>query len=63
VLYEVTEQVGPPHDRIFTVAAIVGVAPIAEGSGRSKKLAEQDAARRALRNLGPLVGEAESAER
>jgi ribonuclease-3 len=53
VLYEVTEQFGPPHDRTFTVAAIVGVAPIAQGSGRSKKLAEQDAAKRALGNFGP----------
>jgi ribonuclease-3 len=48
VLYEVTEQAGPPHDRTFAVVAMVGGAPIAEGSGRSKKLAEQDAARRAL---------------
>jgi ribonuclease-3 len=48
VLYEVTEQSGPPHERTFAVAAMVGGAAVAEGSGRSKKLAEQDAARRAL---------------
>jgi ribonuclease-3 len=53
VLYEVTEQHGPPHDRTFTVAAIVGDALIAHGSGRSKKVAEQDAARTALDELGP----------
>jgi ribonuclease-3 len=59
VLYEVTEQSGPPHDRTFAVAALVGAAPIAQGSGRSKKLAEQDAARRALETLSP-PGEASS---
>ncbi len=48
VVYEVTEQVGPPHNRTFAVVAMVGPLPIAEGSGRSKKLAEQDAARRAI---------------
>ena len=53
VAYEVTEQQGPPHNRTFTVAAIVGEEPIAHGSGRSKKLAEQDAARTALDALGP----------
>jgi ribonuclease-3 len=51
VLYEVTEQAGPPHDRTFSVVAMVGALPVAEGSGRSKKLAEQDAARRALAAL------------
>jgi len=53
VLYEVTEQSGPPHDRTFAVVAMVAGAPLADGSGRSKKLAEQDAARRALASLGP----------
>jgi ribonuclease-3 len=53
VSYEVTEQQGPPHNRTFMVAAIVGGAAIAHGSGRSKKLAEQDAARAALEALGP----------
>ena len=48
VCYEVTEQSGPPHDRTFTVAARVGEEIVAHGSGRSKKLAEQDAARAAL---------------
>jgi ribonuclease-3 len=51
VLYEVTEQSGPPHDRTFAVVAMVGSAVVARGSGRSKKLAEQDAAKRALDEL------------
>jgi ribonuclease-3 len=52
VVYDVTEQAGPPHDRTFAVMAMVGGEALAEGSGRSKKLAEQDAARRALGALG-----------
>ena len=48
VVYEVTAQSGPPHDRTFSVAARVGEAVVSHGSGRSKKLAEQDAARAAL---------------
>jgi ribonuclease-3 len=56
VSYEVTEQAGPPHARTFTVDAVVSGAPVATGSGRSKKLAEQDAARQALDVLqaGPV---------
>ena len=53
VAYEVTEQAGPPHARTFTVAAVVAGEAVASGSGRSKKLAEQDAARQALDGLGP----------
>jgi len=64
VVYDVTAQSGPPHDRTFSVAARVGEAAIAHGSGRSKKLAEQDAARAALAApWPPLTGEpAASAE-
>jgi ribonuclease III len=63
VLYEVTEQFGPPHSRTFTVAAMVAEAALAHGSGRSKKLAEQDAARHALDGLESAgAGSAPSAE-
>jgi len=48
VEYEVVEEQGPPHDRIFGVVAQVGGRTIARGSGRSKKHAEQQAARAAL---------------
>jgi ribonuclease-3 len=48
VTYEVQGELGPPHDRTFEVAALVDGAPIGRGSGRSKKLAEQQAARAAL---------------
>ena len=48
VAYEVTAETGPPHERIFEVAAMVGGLEIARGSGRSKKDAEQAAAAAAL---------------
>ena len=48
VVYEVTAELGPPHDRTFEVAAIVEGETVARGSGRSKKDAEQAAAAAAL---------------
>jgi ribonuclease-3 len=52
VSYEVTEASGPPHQRIFGVAAIVETETVGEGSGRSKKAAEQAAAEQALKRFG-----------
>jgi ribonuclease-3 len=63
VAYEVTDQAGPPHDRIFSVAARVGEVVIARGSGRSKKLAEQDAARAAFETPGSLAPDQERESR
>jgi ribonuclease III len=51
VEYEVTDELGPPHDRTFEVAASVNASPLGRGSGRSKKHAEQEAARNALEEL------------
>jgi ribonuclease-3 len=51
VKYEVTGESGPPHDRVFDVAASVNGAVLGEGSGRSKKAAEQAAASQALDGL------------
>jgi ribonuclease III len=51
VTYEVTSEAGPPHDRRFEVAASVDGAVIGQGSGRSKKAAEQEAAARAIERL------------
>jgi ribonuclease III len=48
VLYEVTAETGPPHERTFEVAAMVQGETVAHGSGRSKKEAEQAAAAAAL---------------
>jgi ribonuclease-3 len=49
--YEVTGEIGPPHDRTFEVVASVNELPIGRGSGRSKKHAEQEAARHALEEM------------
>ena len=50
VLYEVTAETGPPHERTFQVAALVEGETVARGSGRSKKEAEQAAAAAALQS-------------
>ena len=52
VRYEVIAESGPPHDRLFEVSASVAGTVIGQGSGRSKKAAEQAAAERALEQLG-----------
>jgi ribonuclease-3 len=48
VRYMVISEEGPPHERTFEMAAIVGGEEVARGSGRSKKDAEQAAASAAL---------------
>jgi ribonuclease III len=48
VVYRVTAEEGPPHERVFEVAAVVAGEEIARGSGRSKKDAEQAAAEAAM---------------
>lgn len=46
--YEVVSEVGPDHDKNFTIAIYFGVEKVATGKGKSKQEAEQDAARNAL---------------
>jgi ribonuclease III len=48
VSYVVAGESGPPHRRTFEVEAVVGSETIGQGSGRSKKVAEQAAAEQAL---------------
>ena len=45
---------GPPHLRTFESAALIDGKIFGRGIGRSKKAAEQEAARRALQKLGEL---------
>jgi ribonuclease III len=52
VEYAVSAEEGPPHDRVFTVRATVAGVVVGSGSGRSKKDAEQEAARAALEAVG-----------
>jgi ribonuclease III len=52
VKYEIIEIEGPPHERRFTCAALIGGEQVGVGSGESKKAAEQEAAKQALSALG-----------
>jgi ribonuclease-3 len=51
VTYGVLAVEGPPHERTFTVAAIVEGEQLGVGKGRSKKDAEQGAAEEALARM------------
>jgi ribonuclease III len=49
--YRVVRVEGPPHHRAFTVVVEIGDQIAGEGQGRSKKLAEQAAARSAILSM------------
>ena len=49
--YAVTGEEGPDHDKTFTVEVTLDGKPLAAGTGRSKKAAEQQAACAALARL------------
>jgi ribonuclease-3 len=51
VSYAVTAERGPPHERTFEVSATVDGRLLGSGAGRSKKHAEQQAAREAVAKL------------
>ena len=51
VAYTVTSEEGPPHERTYTVAARLEGRELGSGHGRSKKHAEQEAAREAVERL------------
>jgi ribonuclease III len=51
VTYDVIEEQGPPHDRVFQITATIGGVEVGRGAGRSKKDAEQEAAQAALEAL------------
>ena len=51
VSYDVVQEYGPPHDRTFSIKALVGGVEVGRGTGRSKKDAEQEAAQAALEAL------------
>jgi ribonuclease-3 len=51
VLYTELAAEGPAHDRRFTCAAVVDGEELGRGEGRTKKLAEQEAAREALKKV------------
>ncbi len=51
-VYQLLDQSGPDHDRVFVVGAYLGQEKAATGEGRSKQEAEQDAAQKALAAKG-----------
>jgi ribonuclease III len=51
VSYDVVAEQGPPHERTYAVIACVDGRELGRGSGRSKKHAEQEAARMAVDRL------------
>lgn len=55
VSYVVLAAEGPPHERHFTCAALVDGQQLGVGEGRSKKAAEQEAAREALATIAPAA--------
>jgi ribonuclease-3 len=49
--YHLLSETGPSHARVFEVEVCLGERPLARGQGRTKKQAEQQAAREALEAL------------
>ena len=50
-VYRLVDESGPPHDRMFSFFVAIDGREIGEGCGRSKKIAQQAAATRALELL------------
>jgi ribonuclease III len=50
--YKVLEEVGPDHDKVFTLGVYVSGVLKGQGSGHSKQLAQQEAAKAALKAYG-----------
>ena len=48
IKYEICGESGPEHDKIFEVRVLVGEKKLGEGSGKTKKAAEQQAAYQAV---------------
>jgi ribonuclease III len=57
VHYEITAELGPDHDKHFEAAVFFRDRELGRGSGRSKKQAEQNAARLALQAMKPAARE------
>ncbi len=55
ISYTVIGESGPDHMKVFETAVLLNGTQLATGSGKSKKTAEQMAAKAALEKLGALV--------
>ena len=51
VEYVLTDEIGPDHDKQFTVAALINGVTAGTGTGHTKKAAEQAAAYQAIRSI------------
>ncbi len=50
-VYSIVSETGPDHKRVFTAVVKVGKTMLGKGSGKSKKIAETEAAKDALKKL------------
>lgn len=55
-IYKTLKEEGPDHDKIFTVGVYVQGSLLAKGRGKSKQLAEEEAAKIALKKGSKLKG-------
>ena len=51
IKYNIINETGPDHEKTFTAEVECDGKKLATGTGKSKKLAEMEAARKALENL------------
>ena len=51
IKYNIINEVGPDHDKMFTAEVVCDGKKLATGSGRSKKQAEMEAARKAIEQI------------
>lgn len=57
IIYEIVDEKGPDHSKVFISRVMVGSRVLGDGKGKSKKEAEQNAARVAIDNLKYAVRE------
>ena len=60
LLYEVIEEKGPAHAKVFVTVVRLSDIELGKGSGKSKKEAEQEAARHAIGELKRQQAEGEN---
>ena len=53
--YVVLEEVGPDHDKVFTLGVYAGSRMVSKGTGPSKQAAQQEAAKEALKSYDSKV--------
>lgn len=53
-VYKVLDEVGPDHDKVFTLGVYVGSKQMGRGTGHSKQVAQQSAAKAALAKYAAL---------